>query len=124
MRIHKLRIFTRHRLGPGATERSKNHYQHLRIPQSYIISCFLEDISSPNFGYQNLLILQWSFWVFSSVEIVLYTGREESRSISFFPSCVCVCVCVCDCVLIAQSCPTFCNPTDWSPPGSSVHGIL
>ena len=23
-----------------------------------------------------------------------------------------------------QSCPTLCNPTDCSPPGSSVHGIL
>ena len=28
-------------------------------------------------------------------------------------------VCVC-----AQLCPTLCNPTDYSPPGSSVHGIL
>ena len=27
------------------------------------------------------------------------------------------------CVLVAQSCPTFCNPLDCSPPGSSVHGI-
>ena len=27
-------------------------------------------------------------------------------------------------VLVAQSCPTLCNPTDCSPPGSSVHGIL
>ena len=27
-------------------------------------------------------------------------------------------------VIVVQSCPTFCNPTDWSPPGSSVHGIL
>ena len=27
-------------------------------------------------------------------------------------------------VLVAQSCPTFCNPMDWGPPGSSVHGIL
>ena len=27
--------------------------------------------------------------------------------------------CVC-----AQSCLTFCNPVDWSPPGSSVHGIF
>ena len=25
---------------------------------------------------------------------------------------------------IAQSCPTVCNPTDCSPPGSSVHRIL
>ena len=26
-------------------------------------------------------------------------------------------------VLVAQSCPTLCNPTDCSPPGSSVFGI-
>ena len=25
---------------------------------------------------------------------------------------------------VARSCPTLCNPTDCSPPGSSVHGIL
>ena len=25
---------------------------------------------------------------------------------------------------VAQSCPTLCDPTDYSPPGSSVHGIL
>ena len=28
------------------------------------------------------------------------------------------------CVLAVQSCPTLCYPTDCSPPGSSVHGIL
>ena len=43
--------------------------------------------------------------------------------------CVCVCVCVCLCVyscmcLVAQLCPTLCDPMDWNPPGSSVHGIL
>ena len=27
-------------------------------------------------------------------------------------------------VKVAQSCPTLCNPMDWSPPGSSVHGIF
>ena len=27
-------------------------------------------------------------------------------------------------MLFAWSCPTLCNPTDCSPPGSSVHGIL
>ena len=26
--------------------------------------------------------------------------------------------------LVAQSCPTLCNPMDCSPPGSSVHGIF
>ena len=28
------------------------------------------------------------------------------------------------CVLVAQSCPTFWDPVDCSPPGSSVHGLL
>ena len=27
-------------------------------------------------------------------------------------------------LLVLQSCPTLCDPTDCSPPGSSVHGIL
>ena len=27
------------------------------------------------------------------------------------------------CCLVAASCPTLCNPTDCSPPGSSVHGV-
>ena len=27
-------------------------------------------------------------------------------------------------VLVAQSCPNLCDPLDYSPPGSSVHGIL
>ena len=31
---------------------------------------------------------------------------------------------VCVYVLVTQSCPTLCDPTDCSPPGSSVHGIL
>ena len=25
---------------------------------------------------------------------------------------------------VAQSCPTLCDPMDYSPPDSSVHGIL
>ena len=28
------------------------------------------------------------------------------------------------CVLVAESCLTLCNPTDYSPQGASVHGIL
>ena len=41
-------------------------------------------------------------------------------------STACVCVCVCACVracLVAQSCPTLCDPMDSSPP-VSLHGIL
>ena len=31
---------------------------------------------------------------------------------------------MCVCVLVTQSCPTLCDPMDYSHPGSSVHGIL
>ena len=31
---------------------------------------------------------------------------------------------ICVCVLIAQLCPTLCDPMDCSPPGPSVHGVL
>ena len=34
---------------------------------------------------------------------------------------MCVCVYVCS---VAQLCPTFSNPLNYRPPGSSVHGIL
>ena len=27
-------------------------------------------------------------------------------------------------ILVTQLCPTLCNPIDYSPQGSSVHGIL
>ena len=37
---------------------------------------------------------------------------------------MCVCVCVCVCVKLLQSCLTLCNPMNYSPPNSSVHGIL
>ena len=32
--------------------------------------------------------------------------------------------CICCCCSVTQSCPTLCNPMDYSPPGSSVHGIF
>ena len=31
---------------------------------------------------------------------------------------------MCVCVLSLQLCPTLCDPVDYRPPGSSVHGIL
>ena len=36
-----------------------------------------------------------------------------------FLKCICAVLC-----LVTQSCLTLCNPMDYSPPGSSVHGIL
>ena len=37
---------------------------------------------------------------------------------------MCACACACVCVLLLQSCPTFYNPMNCSPPASSVHEIL
>ena len=62
---------------------------------------------------------------------VLVSGMQQSK--------LCVCVCIYICVyiyiyiynmvkkvkmLVAQSCPTLCDPIDCGLPGSSVHGIL
>ena len=33
-------------------------------------------------------------------------------------------IAVCVCTRCLQSCPTLCDPTDCSPPGSSVHGTI
>ena len=41
----------------------------------------------------------------------------------YMPVCVCVCVCVCV-RTVTQSCLTLCNLMNYSPPGSSVHGIF
>ena len=30
----------------------------------------------------------------------------------------------CVSVLVTQSCPSLCDPMDWGPPGSSIHGIF
>ena len=37
---------------------------------------------------------------------------------------LCSQICVCKHVLVAQSCPTLCDPMDCSTPGSSVHEIF
>ena len=47
-----------------------------------------------------------------------WMGLEQRPS--FVCVCVCMCVCVCVCVLVAQSCPTLCDPSDCNLPGSSI----
>ena len=44
----------------------------------------------------------------------------------YFPIC-CLCLRILSLIfscMCAQSCPSLCNPMDYSPPGSSVHGIF
>ena len=54
--------------------------------------------------------------------------HKRLLSDSFYPACWClidqVGCCSLYCCLVTESCLTLCNPTDCSPAGSSVHGIL
>ena len=64
-------------------------------------------------------------WLASDNKHIVNKLSLVPRTDRRLPLRVCVCVlCVCVCVLVTQSCLTLCDPTDYSPPGSSVHGIL
>ena len=52
------------------------------------------------------------------IEIIIAHFADEDTKVYT------ICVCVCVCVLYAQSCPTLCDPTDCSPPGSSAHEMF
>ena len=56
--------------------------------------------------------------------MVWYCPKREKCWLRLQCEWVCVCVCVCACVLVAQLCPTLCDPMDCRLPGSSVHEIL
>ena len=47
-------------------------------------------------------------------------NEQEWKNLGVKKQCVYVCVCVRE----SQSCPTLCDPMDYSPPDSSVHWIL
>ena len=48
--------------------------------------------------------------------VPLPSPASQFYSVTFHYQCVCVCS-------FAQSCPALCNHMDYSPPGSSAHGI-
>ena len=64
----------------------------------------------------------WGYFSFPEVpndtSLVRFSGKILAAIEGHLPS-TSLCVCVC-----AQSCLTLCNPMDYSPPGSSVHGIF
>ena len=47
----------------------------------------------------------------------IQSSHEQSSTVPRIPSKVVLC-------LVAQSCPSLCDPLDYSPPVSSVHGIF
>ena len=57
----------------------------------------------------------------------LWVVQEKARAISHGGQVILICPPFGDNLekscSVAKSCPTLCDPVDWSPPGSSVHGI-
>ena len=64
----------------------------------------------------------------NSSGLICFSSLLKCASSAASPSCVCIFIlflfCLCAVCLVPQLCPSLCNPMDWSPPGSSVHGIL
>ena len=61
--------------------------------------------------------------------ISLFSIDASRRGFRVYDTTSCVCVCVCVCVYVCvcsvtRLCPTLCDPMGYSPPGSSIHGIL
>ena len=57
-------------------------------------------------------------------EMGLTTVRSKEKLGSQKLFLLCVCMCVCGCVLVTQLYQTLCDSMGYSPPGSSLHGIL
>ena len=71
----------------------------------------------PNQKYfWNLCIPVWNLYVYK------HSLKKEQNE--FFLPLVWNIINMCVLCLVAQSCPTLCDPTDCSPQGPSVHGIL
>ena len=70
----------------------------------------------PGFLPHRLLVSSWACpWGAVAADV----GRQRARLGIYFPTPFSQVK-----VLVAQSCPTLCNPMDCSPSGSSVHGTL
>ena len=86
-------------------------------PNHWIIREFSKSILKKNTQCSEFVSLKSNFRIYS-----LLSRLPPSFPISITNSFWFICVCVC--VLVAQSCPSLCNPVDCSPTGSSVHRFL
>ena len=94
-------------------------------PQLWESACNAGNLGSiPGFGRSpgegKGYSLQYSGLENSVDRIVQEVAKSWTRLSDFLSS---LCDTNCCCCLVAKSCPTLCNPMDYSLPGSSVHGI-
>ena len=107
------------------------------VAQSCPTLCFPMDCSPPGSSVHGILQARMQEWLPfpTHVDLPNPVTEPESRASSalaggFFSTVstgkpyVCwILIKICACLVI-QSCPTFCNHVDYSPPGSSIHGIF
>ena len=74
-----------------------------------------------DFLEENCSLFRLSYSSHQGIVVCLQQTEFLHQHLTFV--CVCVCVCV-HARACAQLCPTLCNSMDYSPPGSSVHGII
>ena len=84
------------------------------IPISYRIEGRLH--AMVNHGLPRLPLMAWEAFPLSVMETWMFSP------VAHCPLFLCLCP-ACVCAKLLQ-CLTFCNPMDYSPSGSSVHGIL
>ena len=83
-------------------------------------------VLKPRVLAKNLLLLQTVPPIATDFQITMKISRSkyiintfsDVHIISYFSS-----FCCSSCCLVTKSCLTLCDPMDYSPPGSSVHGI-
>ena len=74
------------------------------------------------FGFWKSLAKCWCC-LFENFDCRMFSGSDFNEKYKIFSKSVSWLLLTL-CVLVAQSCPTLCDPMDYSPPDSSVHGIL
>ena len=98
---------------------------------SFVVN-YLQAVTKPCCCLQNSLRrigdlqLLWTFSPLYGMNLSTFAILSANMCYSVTTSCLliaikCLCAVLC---LVAQSCPTLCNPVDCSLPGFSVHGIL
>ena len=66
----------------------------------------------------------YSSWGHKESDMTEATEHTRTQDKGYVTACIHYLLCVYYCVLVAQSCPTLCNPEGCCLPGSSVHVIL
>ena len=80
-----------------------------------------QDSKRKNLLFLNLIFAN-DYFKFFFISDHLGRGRWCLKIVFLFP--LCHSLQYLTKVLVTQSCPTLCDPTDCSPPGSSVHGLF